>query len=102
VKIGLLERFLRSGGYGTVLGMIYYWILFFILLISTGNVYVALPGSIVIITAILGVLTIRVHRHTGRWWFVPLPRHLPLDEPSYDVRLAGFWEAVEFQPDEKE
>jgi hypothetical protein len=95
VKIGLLERFLRSRGDGTVLGMIYYWILFFILLISTGNVYIALPGSIVIITTVLGVLTIRVHHQTRRWWFVPLPRHLPIDEPSYDVRLADFWEAVE-------
>src|SRR5438093_9394787 len=94
VKVGWLDQFLRGVGIGV--GLIATVPLLALILISTGNVYFAVLGAIAIPVALLGVSAVRIHTRTGRWWFLPLPKHLFLPEPTHETPTVYFWRAVEF------
>jgi hypothetical protein len=101
MKIGWSEQLLRSA-YAIPLGIFLTVPVLVMLTVSTRNVYVAAAGSVLLPIALLSVLAVRVHHQTGRWWFDPLPKHVPEEEPSYKIPIARFLAVIESAPEEKE
>src|SRR6266571_7934578 len=70
------------------------------LLVSTGNVYFALAVSVAAVSGILGAITFRIRRQTGRWWFVEIDkawRSRILEPPLWNTSTTVFWEGIERQ-----
>ena len=100
LRMGLDERILRKMGFDLVILVSFFSTATFWLwiLVSTGNVYLALAISVVAVSGVLSMITFRIRRKVGRWWFVEIERihgTRPVKLPEWNVATSVFWERID-------